>query len=102
MLLTVAAALGIAGCDRSPAGPGTEPTVEQVPEAPLSADLRLGLADEAVEKAILLLLASENPITRNPGRPFGGHRSKAVSLLEKARGEIAAAAAYADDPKNAP
>lgn len=93
-----AAAVCLAGCDRVP----SEPAIEQVPEAPLSADSRFELTDQSVEKAIALLLVVENPITKNPARPFGGHRTKAVSLLERARAEIAAAVEYADDPKNAP
>jgi hypothetical protein len=96
--LLAAAAVCLAGCDRAP----SEPVVERVPEAPLSADSRFELTDQSVEKAIALLLVVENPITKNPARPFGGHRTKAVSLLERARAEIAAAVEYADDPKNAP
>jgi hypothetical protein len=90
--------LGMAGCDRAP----SEPAIERVPAAPLSADSRFELTDQGVEKAIALLLVVENPITRNPARPFGGHRTKAVRLLERARAEIAAAVEYADDPRNAP
>lgn len=88
----------VAGCDRAP----SEPAIERVLEAPLSADSRFELTDQSVEKAIALLLVVENPITKNPARPFGGHRKKALSHLERARAEIAAAVEYADDPKNAP
>lgn len=58
-------------------------------------DARLALADAAVEKAIGLLKLAENPTAKNPDKPFGGHRDKAVSNLERARQEIAAAQAYA-------
>ncbi|GMV14177.1 MAG: hypothetical protein AMXMBFR56_24010 [Polyangiaceae bacterium] len=64
-----------------------------------AADQRLDDADAAVEKAIALLQAAENPGV-NP--PFGGHRQKAIQDLKKARAQIAKAKAYADNPKNAP
>lgn len=87
------------GCDRpAPTAPGdTGAPVEGVPAAPLSADARLDQADANVEKAMALLGAAQN---EGVTKPFGNHRDKAIALLEKARGEIAAAAAYADDPKN--
>lgn len=64
-----------------------------------AADQRLDDADAAVEKAIALLQAAENPGV-NP--PFGGHREKAIQDLKKARAQIAKAKAYADNPKNKP
>lgn len=66
----------------------------------LAADGRFDLADAHVEKAIALVKAAQNPTAKDPKRPFGGHDTKAVSHLERARQEIAAAKAYADDPKN--
>jgi hypothetical protein len=66
----------------------------------LAADARLDLADDAIEKAIALVDASQNPNAQNLDRPFGGHDEKAMKLLEAAREEIAKAKAYADDPKN--
>jgi hypothetical protein len=56
-------------------------------------DTRLDDADAAVEKAIVLLEASQDPGVK---RPFGGHVDKAIRLLERARQEIAAGAAWAD------
>lgn len=73
-----------------------------MPALPLSADARLDQADANVEKAIVLLGAAVNESPKNDSKPFGGHRTKAISLLEKARLEIAVAAASADDPKNVP
>lgn len=64
-----------------------------------AADSRLDDADAAVEKAIVLLKASQNPGVR---APFGGHRDLAVKHLERGRTEIAKAKAWADDPKNQP
>jgi hypothetical protein len=94
----IISSVSFVGCDRpAPTAPGDNAPVEGVPAAPLSADARLGQAEENVEKAIALLGAAEN---EGVTKPFGNHRDKAISLLEKARGEIAAAAAYADDPKN--
>ena len=66
----------------------------------LAADSRLDLADDHIEKAIVLVEASKNPNAKDPDRPFGNHDARAVRLLEAARAEIAAAKAYADDPKN--
>ncbi len=66
----------------------------------LAADSRLDLGDDHIEKAIALVEASQNPNAKDPDRPFGNHDVKAVRLLEAARVEIAAAKAYADDPKN--
>jgi hypothetical protein len=57
-------------------------------------DVRLDLADANIEKAIALLNAAENPSAKNPSKPFGGHRTKAVSALERARQEITAAKAH--------
>jgi hypothetical protein len=61
-----------------------------------AADPRLDLADDSIEKAILLLKAAQDP---NATPPFGGHREKAIAHLERARKEIAAAKVYADNPK---
>lgn len=91
----LALALALA-CEGGPTASPGEPD-RQVTAA---ADGRLDLADANVEKAILLLLASQNPNAVKPVKPFGGHRTKAVSLLERAREEIASAKAHADDPKN--
>jgi hypothetical protein len=66
----------------------------------LAADARLDLADDHIEKAIALVNNSQNPNAKDPDRPFGGHDTKAMRLLEAAREQIAAAKAYADDPKN--
>ena len=66
----------------------------------LAADARLDLADDHVEKAIALVNAAQNPNAKDPDRPFGGHDTKAVRLLDAAREQIAAAKAYADDPQN--
>ncbi|MEJ7735046.1 MAG: hypothetical protein WKG00_38385 [Polyangiaceae bacterium] len=60
-----------------------------------AADARLEVADGAVEKAIALLEAAQNP-GNNP--PFGGHRFKAVVLLKQARTEIEKAQKSADTP----
>jgi hypothetical protein len=65
-----------------------------------AADTRLDLADASVEKGVALLKAAQNPAAKQPRRPFGGHRSKAVRHLEAARKEIALAKAHADNPKN--
>jgi hypothetical protein len=66
----------------------------------LAADARLDLADDHIEKAITLVNNAKNPNAKDPDRPFGGHDTKAVRLLEAAREQIAAAKSYADDPKN--
>lgn len=86
----------VLACEGGPTASPGEPD-RQVAAA---ADGRLDLADASVEKAIALLLVSQNPNAKKPDKPFSGHRTKAVSLLERAREEIAAAKAYADDPKN--
>ena len=64
-----------------------------------AADPRLDEADAAVQKAIALLEAAQNPGVQPP---FGGHRENAVTHLKKARTEIAKAKAWANDPKHAP
>jgi hypothetical protein len=91
----MALAIWALACSDGPTAPG-ETSRGLAP----TADSRLDLADDNVEKAILLLQASQNPNAKNPDRAFGGHRTKALSLLERARQEITAAKAYADDPKN--
>ena len=60
-----------------------------------AADARLDQADQAVQKAIALLQAAENP---NVEPPFGGHRKNAIHDLEKARKQIELAKKYADNP----
>ncbi|MGI9037967.1 MAG: hypothetical protein ACR2GQ_03795 [Gemmatimonadota bacterium] len=79
--IVVALAASIAGCE---SGLPTS-AVESVPALPLSADARLDQADANVEKAIVLLGAAVNESPKNDSKPFGGHRTKAISLLEKAR-----------------
>jgi hypothetical protein len=66
----------------------------------LGADARLDLADDHIEKAITLVNNAKNPNAKDPDRPFGGHDTKAMRLLEAAREQIATAKAYADDPQN--
>jgi hypothetical protein len=66
----------------------------------LAADARLDLADDHIERAIALVNNAKNPNAKDPDRPFGGHDTKAMRLLEAAREQIAAAKAYADDPQN--
>ena len=95
-LVAVVALVVVLACEGGPTA-SPERADHQVAAA---ADGRFDLADANLEKAILLLLAAQNPAARKPDRPFGGHRTKAVKLLERAREEIAAAKAYADDPKN--
>jgi hypothetical protein len=68
--------------------------------AAYAADARLDLADTEVRKAIALVKSAENPLAKDPNRPFGQHQGRAVDLLERARKEIAAAKAFADNPKN--
>lgn len=84
------------GCD-GPVAPGDPPAAPAaLPDVTVFADQRLDDADAAIEKAIALLQAAENPSAPNPKRPFGGHDLKAVRHLEAARSEIAAAKAFAD------
>ena len=64
-----------------------------------AADPRLDDADAAVEKAVVLLKAAENPGVK---LPFGGHRNEGHRHLTKARKEIAKAKTYADNPKHKP
>ena len=65
----------------------------------LAADPRLDEADAAVQKAIALLEAAQNP---GVDPPFGGHRKKAIHDLQKAREQIQKAKQFADNPKNKP
>jgi hypothetical protein len=60
-----------------------------------AADQRLDTADAAIQQAIILLKAAQNP-GRTP--PFGGHRAAAIKDLEKARAQIKKAKEYADKP----
>jgi hypothetical protein len=64
-----------------------------------AADPRLDEADAAVQKAIGLLEAAQNP---GVTPAFGGHRRKAIQDLKKARAQIAKAKQFADNPKNKP
>lgn len=88
-----------AGCD-APVAPGEQPSAPSALwDVTIFADQRLDDADAAIEKAIALLQAAENPSASNPKRPFGGHDLKAVRYLEAARAEIASAKAFADGAK---
>ena len=58
-----------------------------------AADARLDEADAAVQKAIALLEAAQNPGVQPP---FGGHREKAIHDLKKAREQIQKAKEYSD------
>jgi hypothetical protein len=60
-----------------------------------AADPKLDQANAAVGQAIVLLQAAQNDGVKPP---FGGHRSKAVRLLQRAQKEIEAAKKWADDP----
>ena len=64
-----------------------------------AADPRLDQADAAVQKAIALLEAAQNP---GVDPEFGGHRKKAIHDLKKAREQIQKAKEFADNPKNKP
>jgi hypothetical protein len=59
-------------------------------------DSQLDDAHAHLVKAVALLKASTNPNASNAKRPFGGHRGRAVNLIERAEKQVAAAAAYAD------
>lgn len=61
-----------------------------------AADARLDSANAHIIKADALLKAASNPNVKH--RPFGGHRARAVRLLERAEKEIALAKKYADSP----
>ena len=60
-----------------------------------AADSRLDEADAAVQKAIGLLEAAQNPGVLPP---FGGHREKAIKDLKQARVQIQKSREYADNP----
>ncbi len=60
-----------------------------------AADPKLDQANSAVSQAIVLLQAAQNP---DVDPPFGGHRQKAIRLLQRAQEEIEAAKKWADDP----
>src|SRR5690349_5836428 len=64
----------------------------------LAADPRLDDASAHVDQAIALLTAADNP-AKDKGE-FGGHRKKAIDLLNNAKREIAKAKEFAD--KNPP
>jgi hypothetical protein len=98
--VTLALTLGSLACRDAPSSPNA--ATLQSRTAPVSVpssdiiilhDSRLDDADAAIEKAIVLLEASQNPGVK---KPFGGHVEKAIRDLLNAREEIAAAAAYAD------
>ena len=59
-------------------------------------DSQLDDANAHLVKAAALLHASTNPNASRPNAPFGGHRARAVRLIQRAEKQIAAAAAYAD------
>src|SRR5689334_20213486 len=60
-----------------------------------AADSRLDEADAAIQKAIGLLEAAQNP---GVTPPFGGHREKAIKDLKQARTQIEKSRQYADNP----
>ena len=60
----------------------------------LAADPRLDDASAHVDQAIALLTAADNP-NKDKGE-FGGHRKKAIDLLNNAKREIAKAKEFAD------
>src|SRR5450432_2194298 len=78
----VASALGLAGAFFAGA-------------AYAAADPRLGEANDAVTKALVLLKAADNGDAKPP---FGGHREKAVELLTRGQSEIAKAIEFANQP----
>lgn len=90
--------LATAGCSEAPSAPAARAARigARFDEITPFYDTRLSDADAAVEKAIVLIQAAQNPGAKNPDKPFGGHDTKAISYLQKAREEIAAAEAYAD------
>jgi hypothetical protein len=59
-------------------------------------DSQLDDANAHLVKAAALLNASTNPNASRPKAPFGGHRARALQLIDRAEKQIAAAAAYAD------
>jgi hypothetical protein len=60
----------------------------------LAADPRLDDASAAIDKAIGLLEAADNPGVKK--HEFGGHRAKAIDHLKSAKREIGKAKDYAD------
>lgn len=86
----------LAGCADGLGAPVEPAAASPALDVTILADQRLADADAAVEKAIALLQAAENPSAPKPDRPFGGHDVKALRHLEAARVEIARAQAYAD------
>jgi hypothetical protein len=64
-----------------------------------AADARLDEANASLIKAAALLQAATNPGVRHP---FGGHRTKAVRLVQQAERQITLAQKYADNPHNKP
>lgn len=98
--VTLVLTLGSVACRDAPSAPnaaslqsGTAPVSAGSSDIVILHDTRLDDADAAIEKAIVLLEASQNPGVK---KPFGGHVEKAIKDLVNAREEIAAAAAYAD------
>jgi hypothetical protein len=61
-----------------------------------AADSRLDMAIENITKAIALLEAASDPT--HPDKPFGHHRDKAVTLLNRAIEEVEKAKTAADEP----
>ncbi len=61
-------------------------------------DPRLDSADAALVKANALVDASECDCDEKKQREFDKHRERAMSFIDRARDEIAAAAAVADAP----
>jgi hypothetical protein len=61
-----------------------------------AADSRLDMAIENIVKAIALLEASSDP--NHPDKPFGHHRDKAITLLNRAIEEVEKAKTSADEP----
>ncbi len=82
--LTVAAAVGLAGSFYAGVA--------------YAHDSQLDDANAHLVKAVALLKASTNPNAKHPKIPFGGHRGRAVKLIEQAEKQITAAAAFADQP----
>jgi hypothetical protein len=64
-----------------------------------AADPRLSEANDHVSSALVLLKAATNPDSK---KEFGGHRDKAVALLNQAQTEIVKAIAVANEPAPAP
>lgn len=66
----------------------------------LAADPRLDDANGHIDQAIALLTAADNP-AKDKG-DFGGHRKRAIDLLNQAKKEIGKAKDFADKDGGAP